>query len=342
MAPADGAAPDAPVAGGVTRRFPELPKDHPLWSIELTRENGKHWLNNPFASDACLLVGGRYFFLHRPLVSDHSTYLQHLLDADSPSEARDFTLQLTGEVVEPDALAALLHWMYTGDSSSLHSDIVFSLIRVAQFLGMQEEFWQVLYTAITGMWVASGSAMWLDTFAKHVNRISLLHTLEILRRCDKTAVKVPPDIQLSLLLQAADAQISSDLKSDCQQLAKKIRQLVPLCAEQGLVTAAEKHSSFDVLVSSRELMGELKRRKELKRKAYHRQCSVCNLVFANEEEAAGAKCYKTVVKHSSDTFVSKAGNACCRRCSQPLHLSSFRCTERVEMSAHTLSSWLER
>ena len=28
MAPADGAAPDAPVAGRVTRRFPELPQEH--------------------------------------------------------------------------------------------------------------------------------------------------------------------------------------------------------------------------------------------------------------------------------------------------------------------------
>ena len=261
---------------------------------------------------------------------------------DSSSQAGDFTLQLSGEVVEPDALAALLHWMYTGDSSSLHIDIVFSLIPVAQFLGMQAEFWQVLYTAITGMWEASGSAMWLDTFAKHVNRISLLHTLEILWRCDNTTVKVSPDIQLSLLLQAADAQVSSDLKSDCQQLAKRIRQLVPLCGEEGLVTAAEKHRSFDVLVSSRALMGELMRRKGLKRKVYHRQCSGCSLVFANEEEAAGAKCYKTVLKHSSDTFVSKAGNACCRRCSQPLSNYSFRCTERVELAAHTLSSWLEK
>lgn len=205
-----------------------------------------------------------------------------------------------------------------------------------------EEFWQLLYTAITSMWEASGCATFPDAFAKNIKRISVLHTLEILRRCDATTVKVPPDLHLSLLLEAADVQNASDLKSNCQQLTEKIRQLVPLCTETGLSTAAEKLASFDVFVSSRELLRELMRRSGLKRKAYHRQCSQCLNVFANEEEAARVKCWKTVIRHSQETFVSKAGNVCCQRCNQPLSSTSYRCSERVDLTGHTLSLWLEK
>ncbi|CAE7242777.1 unnamed protein product [Symbiodinium natans] len=309
-------------------------QDHPLWTMEMNQENGKSWLNNPFAADLCLMVGRRYFFIHRPLVADWSDYLCSLLDPTPGFESPGFTLHLP--VADPDALEGLLRWMYTGDPEVLSSDKIFGLIPVADYLGMRKPFWEELYKAVADMWEASGSETWLASFTKHIERVPVSCSLEIVHRCGATKRSIPPDLLLSLLLQVADARQNGD---ECKPLAEPVNKAVPLCKHETIQMMAEKYtSSFDALVRPSKLCI----RQGQKRKAFHRVCSRCHLNFANGEEAAAAPCRETVLTHSEDTFHSKAGNLCCCRCRKPLSQYDPRCSQLVTRSFHNLVDWTER
>ena len=285
-------------------------------------------------------------------------------------ESPGFTLHLP--VADPDALEGLLRWMhsefpmeqvfcclgligfhepccsggglgfrlehprYTGDPEVLSSDKIFGLIPVADYLGMRKPFWEELYKAVADMWEASGSETWLASFTKHIERVPVSCSLEIVHRCGATKRSIPPDLLLSLLLQVADARQNGD---ECKPLAEPVNKAVPLCKHETIQMMAEKYtSSFDALVRPSKLCI----RQGQKRKAFHRVCSRCHLNFANGEEAAAAPCRETVLTHSEDTFHSKAGNLCCCRCRKPLSQYDPRCSQLVTRSFHNLVDWTER
>jgi len=312
-----------------TRRFPELPRNHPLWTLEMTPENGSQWIDNPFASDACLVVQRRFFFIHRPYVEGESKFLKNLLEGSDCSSSDNFNQQLDPDVVDPEVCASLLRWMYTKDEPLLHKGNVFGTIPVADFFGMSTAFWEVLYATISRIWRSSLDTDWLASMAK-VRRLPFMRGMDVLQKCEDTSA-IPADVKFDILLSFSDVVDGEPL----ERLKGEVRQLVLACSHQALQSARTSRSvAFDALIPA-SLLWDWKS----SQKSFKMKCANCSLVFNSSDDVEKVTCYKDVNVHGEATYISSRGNTVCRNCNQ-LVTKHVNCRKRVKLT-HDLRQHLE-
>mmetsp|Transcript_102618 Transcript_102618/g.313823 ORF Transcript_102618/g.313823 Transcript_102618/m.313823 type:complete len:335 (-) Transcript_102618:102-1106(-) len=295
------------------REFPALPAEHPLQRMPMDAEHAHIWLNCPFAADCCALVGGRPFFLHAPYVTPHSEYFKAYFANGSMSHANRFMERLE-DMPYPEVFPLVVEWMYTQREFSLALRATFATYRVASYLAMKPEFFDMWHQRFVEDWKESlDEAVFLED-ALQARGIPSSVLLRIFTGAHERGVPIQGDAYLRVVLHWA--RHTGDLDEDAVSLFReRLSNELPKCTLLGLQREQRgRTEAFDLLVPPSavlQLAGAMAHAEPLF------ACAVCKGRFHSRQDAAKVPCKETVNVHSDKTWVSNAGNTCCHNCTRP-------------------------
>ncbi|CAK9054471.1 unnamed protein product [Durusdinium trenchii] len=236
-----------PVQSSETRKrcFPDLEADHPFCKIAKTKENGKQFYNNPWDSNACLVVNDRCFFVHKYFVTESSGFFKNLFADDAETTSGDYTLRLD-EKLRDDYFEFILRWMYTGRVDGINAENCISMIREAKFLLMNEDFVRILYqTFIKACKSSDSSSTLAESLSQQASDLLVKELFNLLDDCGFSA-----DLRLKCLVLWAH-QFPLLHGEDAVLLRKHLSDLIEKCTADGLASLVKQSpEAFDIIPAS--------------------------------------------------------------------------------------------
>ncbi|CAK9022049.1 Ribosome biogenesis protein BMS1 homolog (Ribosome assembly protein BMS1 homolog) [Durusdinium trenchii] len=240
-------ATEVPVQSSETRKrcFPDLEADHPFCKIAKTKENGKQFYNNPWDSNACLVVNDRCFFVHKYFVTESSGFFKNLFADDAETTSGDYTLRLD-EKLRDDYFEFILRWMYTGRVDGINAENCISMIREAKFLLMNEDFVRILYqTFIKACKSSDSSSTLAESLSQQASDLLVKELFNLLDDCGFSA-----DLRLKCLVLWAH-QFPLLHGEDAVLLRKHLSDLIEKCTADGLASLVKQSpEAFDIIPAS--------------------------------------------------------------------------------------------
>lgn len=267
------------------RCFPDLEADHPFCKIAKTKENGKQFYNNPWDSNACLVVNDRCFFVHKYFVTESSGFFKNLFADDAETTSGDYTLRLD-EKLRDDYFEFILRWMYTGRVDGINAENCISMIREAKFLLMNEDFVRILYqTFIKACKSSDSSSTLAESLSQQASDLLVKELFNLLDDCGFSA-----DLRLKCLVLWAH-QFPLLHGEDAVLLRKHLSDLIEKCTADGLASLVKQSpEAFDIIPAS--TLFKLTQSDGWVRQtvSFGKQCMHCLKKFSSKKEIESTVC----------------------------------------------------